>query len=111
MSDNFRVNDIIQNVIFIGGAATFTNIENWTTYFKSIVRGKIINCYSKSDQILNYLYTVTTEKEAIGNVKLPFDKLLSNFFNFDFSFMKMGHSDYKDYLYIIIGMIKIKLNI
>jgi hypothetical protein len=102
---------VIQNIIFIGGATTFSNINNWNNYFNFLVKGKIINCYSQEDKVLKYLYTVTTEKEAIGNTELTFSTLMPNFYNLDFTFMKMGHSEYRDYLYHIVRRIKIQLYI
>ena len=48
-------NNIINNVMFIAGA---THIEQmkWNNIFNEVVNGRIINCYSKNDFVLKYLF-------------------------------------------------------
>ena len=48
--------NIINNVIFLGGATTFKNRSNWFNILNKTVKGRIINCFSKKDEILKSLY-------------------------------------------------------
>ena len=102
--------DILNNIFFIAGATTFANNEKWNENFK-ICKGKIINCYSTHDKILNILFKVSTEKMAIGIGPLVFPKHLSNFHNIGFSHLEMGHSEYRHFLQVVCQRLKNELNI
>lgn len=102
--------DIIHNIIFLAGATTFKNIENWSKIFY-LAKGKIINCFSTHDKILKYLYNSSTEKTAIGLNTLDLHNKLYNFYNLDFSNLELGHSEYRHFLHIIYDQLKNDNNI
>jgi hypothetical protein len=108
---DLRLDDILQNVIFIAGATTFSKPDKWGKYLKYLVKGKIINCFSQSDNVLKYLYSTTTDKKAIGNYEIYFGDNLTNIYNLDFSNLKMDHNEYRDYHHLIARFIKLKINI
>ena len=69
----------------------------WRNIFNKNVGGRIINCYSKYDYILKYLYKLYTGKNPIGLHKI--DIKIGNYNvveNYDFSDLNMGHLDYRN---------------
>ena len=47
----------LKNVIFIAGATEISNNNEWKNYIKKLIGDRIINCYSKNDDVLGELYT------------------------------------------------------
>ena len=85
-------NDIIKNVVFIAGAASFKHKHKWENIFE-LVAGKIVNCHGDFDNILKYLYTMSTNKDPIGVNPLIIKNLVNNV---DFSDLKVDHSEYRE---------------
>ena len=68
--DRISNENIINNVIFFGGATTFKNNKTrWNQIFKRLISGRIVNCYSEEDYVLKYLYQGSEGKQAIGSHK------------------------------------------
>ena len=89
-------NNIINNVMFIAGA---THIEQmkWNNIFNEVINGRIINCYSKNDYVLKYLFQSCVEKKPIGWDKLIVgDENNIKIENYDMSDLKLGHTDYRN---------------
>ena len=56
--EHIPCNDIIKDVILIAGATSVIGKEEkFKDIFNKMINGKLINCYSKDDQVLNVLYT------------------------------------------------------
>ena len=90
---------IINDVIFMAGATTFKDRLNWYNIFNNTIGGRIINCYSKSDNILKYLYSNCTGNQPIGNKELDINdgKGGKNIVeNYEFTDLNMGHLDYRE---------------
>lgn len=98
-------NDIIQNVLFIAGATSFNKKEEWAKRFE-VVGGRIINCHGSYDNILKILYQITIKQKAIG-LEAQTDKNLSKIENYDFSYLKCDHSEYKKHMTEILEKIKL----
>ena len=98
LSNNDEGKIIINDVTFMAGATTFKDRLNWYKIFKNVVGGRIVNCYSKSDNILKYLYSNCTGNEPIGNkmVDINDGKYGKNIVeNYDFTDLNLGHLDYR----------------
>ena len=55
--EHIPCNDIIKNVVLIAGATSiFGKEDKYNIIFNKMINGKLINCYSKEDQVLNVLY-------------------------------------------------------
>ena len=90
---------IINDITFMAGATTFKDRLNWYKIFNNTVGGRIINCYSKVDNILKYLYSNCTGNEPIGNKELNINdgKGGKNIVeNYEFTDLNMGHLDYRE---------------
>ena len=90
---------IINNVTFMAGATTFRDRYKWYNIFNKVVGGRIVNCYSKVDNILKYLYSNCTGNEPIGNKYIDINdgKGGKNIIeNYDFTDLNIGHLDYRD---------------
>ena len=88
---------LINNVIFMAGATTLNN-NKWPNIFQNVVGGRIINCYSKMDDVLTKLYKLCTINNAIGSDELIIKDEKGNFDyveNYDFSDLNLGHREYK----------------
>ena len=74
LSNNGKLN-IINNIIFFGGATSFKNNFKWEQRLNSF-KGIIINCYSFTDiALLNYnaltkKYNIGTQELEIGNINI-----------------------------------------
>ena len=102
---------IINDVIFMAGATTFKDRFNWYNIFKKVVSGRIINCYSKADNILKYLYANCTGNDPIGikNIEINDGKGGKNIIeNYDFTDLDIGHLDYREKFSDILKRINIK---
>ena len=102
---------IINNVTFIAGATTFKNKLNWYHRFKKVVAGRIINCYSKGDYILKFLYANCTGNKPIGNHEVIIndgDKGKNIFENYDFTDINLGHLSYRNNFNEVIKKINIE---
>jgi hypothetical protein len=95
-------NDIIKNVVFIAGATSFSNIEKWESIFE-LAAGKIVNCHGEFDNILKYLFTISTNKNPIGISQIQIKKV----FNVDFSDLKIDHMEYRDQLREIFSRLRL----
>ena len=90
---------LINDVIFMGGATTFTNKLNWHRIFTKLVGGRIINCYSEVDYILRYLYRNCTSKTPIGIKNIDINDGINprNIVeNYDLTDLNIGHLNYRD---------------
>ena len=90
---------IINNVTFIAGATTFKNKQKWYTIFKNVIGNRIINCYSKRDYILKFLYANCTGNSPIGNQEININDGIKGeniIENYDFSDLNLGHLDYRN---------------
>ena len=93
--ENIQCNDIIENVVLIAGATSIKNKEEkYKEIFSQMINGKLINCYSKKDDVLSFLYTDFMKKKPIGNSELEI-KGYENLKNIDFTALGLGHTDYR----------------
>ena len=103
--------DMINNVLFLAGATVMHEFKknNWRKIFKNNVCGRIINCYSKKDAVLSYLFRICVGKNPIGLFKINI-KDEKNVYDiiedYDLSYLKLGHLDYRDKFDIILKKIK-----
>ena len=100
--------NIINNVIFLGGATTFKNKLNWYNVFNKLVKGRIINCFSKHDEILKKLYSEFSKKDPIGKDKFDITDGKggkSIIENYDFTDIELGHLNYRKKLNLILERI------
>ena len=107
ISSEIKCDDIIKNVILIAGATSMKGKEDhYTEMFDKIVNGKIYNCWSKEDIVLSSLYTYAMKKIPIGiseDLNLKTDK----FKNIDFTPLKLGHTDYRKKMDLVMSKIKL----
>ena len=117
--------DIINNVVFLGGAAVISN--DYKKIFDKVVHRKIINCYSKEDNILKiFKLNNGLIEQPIGSERIEFknnnENNVKNSFclldndkneeenkleNIDLSYLKLGHLKYRDQLDKIFNIIKL----
>lgn len=90
----------IHDVILLGGAAPL-NLKNWEIC-RSVVKGRLINAYSKTDKILSILYTFSIFEKPIGNNEIPVEGIE----NFDVTHLASGHKKYRKTLDRILELIK-----
>ena len=107
--EHIPCNDIIKNVILIAGATSILGKEEkFQNIFSKMINGKLINCYSKEDQVLNVLYTGCMKKKPIGNSKLTIDGY-DNLKNIDFTPLKLGHTDYRSKMDLVMNKVDLYL--
>ena len=105
--DNNCEGNLINNVLFLAGATTIENKNKWNKYFNKIVSGRIINCFSKEDKILQYLYKLCVNKIPIGSYELICENNENNRVeNYDLSEFGIGHLDYRENLKFIMQKVK-----
>ena len=76
MKKEININDIINNIILIGGASHF-NLDKYPYLFDNI-SGKVVNIFSKKD---NELFKY--KKTAVGLNELKLKKEFENKYNYD----------------------------
>ena len=92
---------MINNVLLMGGATVIEESEKnkWRDIFKDNVAGRIINCYSKCDNVLSYLFKSCILNTPIGIQKLDIkgeDGESPIVEDYDFSDIPLGHLDYRN---------------
>ena len=107
--EHIPCNDIIKNVILIAGATSILGKEEkFKNIFSKMINGKLINCYSKEDQVLNNLYRGCMKKEPIGNNKLVIEGY-ENLKNIDFTPLRLGHTDYRAKMDLVMNKVDLYL--
>ena len=86
----------IKNVILIAAATHIQNKNVWKQIINNIVIDRFINCYSKKDNILSWLYSLCLQKPAEGNGELEIlnDNGKNLVHNYSFTENKYGHLNY-----------------
>ena len=93
-----RVRNMINNVLFMGGATYIKDIKNWKNNLKKVVGGRIINCFSEHDFVLDKLFKLCVTHTAIGTRELILKDENSGYNiveNYNLSDLKLGHLDYR----------------
>ena len=87
----------LKNVILIAAATHIKKSRKMERIFEEIIINKFINCYSKNDFILEYLYKICSKEKAIGNDNLIINNNNSSNLvsNYDFTKDNYGHFSYK----------------
>jgi hypothetical protein len=103
--EHIPCNDIIKDVVLIAGATSMKKKEaKFKNIFSKMINGKLINCYSKEDQVLNILYTGCMNKKPIGNSELELDGF-ENLKNIDFTPFHLGHTDYRNKMDLVMSKV------
>ena len=103
--DHIPCNDIIKNVVLIAGATSIAGKEEkFKNIFSKMINGKLINCFSKEDEVLKVLYTGAMQKKPIGNSELIIDGY-DNLRNIDFTPLKLGHTDYRAKMDLVMNKV------
>ena len=92
------VRNMINNVLFMGGATYIKDKTNWKNILKKVVGGRIINCFSKNDFVLSKLFKLCVIHTAVGTKELIIKDENSGYNiveNYDLSDLKLGHLDYR----------------
>ena len=107
ISDKVKCDDIIKDVILIAGATSMKGKEShYAKMFDKIVNGKIINCWSNEDRVLSVLYTTAMKKVPIG-FGGDLDLKIKKFKSVDFSPLKLGHTDYRKRMDLVMSKIQL----
>ena len=102
---NIQCDNIIKDVVLIAGATCMKgNEEKFKNIFSNMINGKLINCFSKEDLVLNYLYTSCMDKKPIGNSKLELNGY-ENLVNIDFTPFHLGHTDYRRKMDLVMSKV------
>ena len=93
--DNKRI--FIKNVVFLNGAINIKNEVNWTEIFENLIVDKIINCYSRKDNVIEYLKTFGLKFEIIGTQGLSINNVGKNYLKYehDLSDFQFGKDFYE----------------
>jgi hypothetical protein len=98
MSKIKGVRNMINNVLFLAGATTIKDNQNWKKIVQTVVGGRVINVYSSHDLVLSKLFKFCVDNTAIGTKELIIkdENNLNNIIeNYDVSDLKLGHLDYR----------------
>ena len=96
---NLKAFDIIENVVLLAGATQMKNKAKWKNIIQQIVHGRIINVFSKYDEILNKLYFISVGYTATGAQENQLTE------NLDVSNKELGHLDYRLNLQYIFDLL------
>lgn len=99
------VKNIIQNIVFIGGATSIDKTRQLWRNTKEYVAGRMINIYNPNDEVLTGIFKYIIQKDPIGVSPLKLEG--NNVENYDFSDLKIKHVEYWDYSNIIIKKINL----
>ena len=93
--------DMINIVLFLGGAAIMRENKKdiWRNIFQKNVGGRVINCYSKEDNVLKYLFGQFIQRNPIGSKKINLKDKNGEYYiidDYDFSYLNLGHLDYRN---------------
>ena len=103
--EHIPCNDIIKDVVLIAGATCMKDKEEkFKNIFSKMINGKLINCYSKEDQVLNILYSSCMNKKPIGNSQLELNGY-ENLKNIDFTPLHLGHTDYRNKMDLVMSKV------
>jgi len=90
--------NIIGDVFLLGGAASYRNEKSWEKIIPQVVAGRVINCYSKNDWVLQALHH-SQGKDPIGTrpifIKSEKKRLVENY---DVTDTAGGHMNYRSVL-------------
>lgn len=90
--------NIVQNVVFIGGAVDFKKSWKWGKIFSTLVAGKVVNIHCEGDWILKRLYKAAKPRnEPIGIKKLEIPNCVK-IENYDVTSKNDGHLSYRSIL-------------
>jgi len=102
---NIQCDNIIKDVVLIAGATCMKgNEDKFKNIFSNMINGKLINCFSKEDLVLNYLYTSSMDKKPIGNSELELNGY-KNLINIDFTPFHLGHTDYRRKMDLVMSKV------
>ena len=93
------VKNIIQNIVFIGGATSLPKEKKMWQNMKEFVAGRVINIYNPKDEVLTGIFMTIMKKNPIGTAPLQLEGVKVE--NYDFSDLKIKHVEYWDYSNII----------
>ena len=99
------VKNIIQNIVFIGGATSLPKEKKMWQNMKEFVAGRVINIYNPKDEVLTGIFMTIMKKNPIGTAPLQLEGVKVE--NYDFSDLKIKHVEYWDYSNIIIKKINL----
>lgn len=99
------VKNIIQNVVFIGGATCLPKKKKSLGNLRELVAGRVINVYNPNDEVLTSIYKTIVARDPFGIYPIELDGVKVE--NYDFSDLKIGHVEYWDYTNIIIKKINL----
>jgi hypothetical protein len=83
-----RAFDIVENVIFIGSPLPARNTASWRA-IRSVVSGRVVNCYAQDDWILGYVYRGGSLEWGVAGLEKV--ECVSGIENFDVSEVVSGH--------------------
>ena len=91
---------MINNALFLAGATVMREEKKniWRNKFKNIVGGRVINCYSKYDWVLENLFKLCVRKNPIGLNKMNIKDENGEYDvveDYDFSDLHLGHTEYR----------------
>ena len=92
---------MINNVVFLAGATVMKEDKKniWRNKFKNNVGGRVINCFSKYDWVLENLFKTFVRKYPIGLNKMNIKDENGEYDvveDYDFSDLRLGHTEYRD---------------
>ena len=92
---------MINNVVFLAGATVMREDKKniWRNKFKNNVGGRVINCFSKYDWVLENLFKLCVRKNPIGLNKMNLKDENGEYDvveDYDFSDLRLGHTEYRD---------------
>ena len=91
-------------ILIAGATSVIGKEEKFKDIFNKMINGKLINCYSKDDKVLNLLYTGCMKKKPIGNSELIL-KGCNNLINIDFTPLHLGHTDYRAKMDLVMNKV------
>lgn len=91
---------MINNVCFLAGATVMHEEKKnlWRNIFRNNVGGRVINCFSRYDWVLENLFKFCVKKNPIGLNKMNIKDENGKFDiveDYDLSDLKLGHTEYR----------------
>lgn len=87
-----RAFNIVENVIFIGSPISARNTASWRA-IRSIVAGRVVNCYSQDDWILGFVYRGGSLEWGVAGLEKV--ECVPGIENYDVSGLVSGHLQYR----------------